>query len=131
MESDRQGQRLGGLVPGKSAGPVVHRDPPAAAGRVADPVPETCAAERSWRILMDVQALKTFFMWCTVINGGIFLLWTVFFVFAPDFLYRRQSKWFPISRETYNVVMYCFTGLFKIVFLVFNVVPYLALLIVA
>jgi hypothetical protein len=79
---------------------------------------------------MNTQTLTTFFMWCTVINGGIFILWTLFLLFAPDFLYRTQSKWFPIPRETYNVVIYALLGLFKIVLLVFNVVPYLALLIV-
>ena len=80
---------------------------------------------------MDVQTLTTFFMWCTIINTGLLLLWTVFFAFAPDLVYRTQSKWFPIPRETFHVVMYSFLGLFKVVFLVFNVVPYVALLIVA
>jgi hypothetical protein len=79
---------------------------------------------------MDIQTVTEFFMWCTIINGGLVILWTGFSVFAPDTVYRTQSKWFPISRETYNVVMYSFLGLFKIVFLVFNVVPYVALLIV-
>lgn len=79
---------------------------------------------------MDIQTMTAFFMWCTIINGGIFILWTVFSIFAPDVVYRMQSKLFPIPRETYNVVIYSFLGLFKIVFLVFNVVPYVALLIV-
>ncbi len=79
---------------------------------------------------MDIQTLTTFFMWCTIINGGFLILWAMFFVFAPDLVYRTQSKWFPIPRETSNVVIYSFLGLFKIVFLVFNVVPYMALLIV-
>ncbi len=79
---------------------------------------------------MNTQTLTTFFMWCTIINGGIFILWTVCFVFALDFMYRIQSKWFSIPREAFNVVIYSFLGLFKIVFLVFNVVPFVALLIV-
>ena len=79
---------------------------------------------------MDLQTLTSFFMWCTIIDGGILILWTVFSVLAPDLVYRTQSKWFPIPRETFNVVIYSFLGLFKIVFLVFNVVPYVALLIV-
>ncbi len=79
---------------------------------------------------MDLQTLTTFFMWCTIINGGMLILWAAFCVFAPDLVYRTQSKWFPIPRETFNVVIYSFLGLFKIVFLVFNVVPYVALLIV-
>ncbi len=79
---------------------------------------------------MDIQALTSFFMWCTIMNGALLLLWTTMCISAPDLVYRTQSKWFPIPRETFNVVIYSFLGLFKIVFLVFNVVPYVALLIV-
>ena len=79
---------------------------------------------------MDIQTLTTFFMWCTIINGTLLTLWITICMLAPDVVYRTQSKWFPLSRETFNVVFYSFLGLFKIVFLVFNVVPYVALLIV-
>jgi hypothetical protein len=79
---------------------------------------------------MDTQTLTRFFMWCTIINGALLLLWIIMCRLAPDLVYRTQSKWFSIPRETFNVVIYSFLGLFKIVFLVFNVVPYVALLIV-
>lgn len=79
---------------------------------------------------MDTQMLTAFFMWCTIMNGALLVLWTTMGILAPDLVYRTQSKWFPIPRETFNVVFYSFLGLFKIVFLVFNVVPYVALLIV-
>ena len=79
---------------------------------------------------MAMQTLTAFFLWCTLINGGILILWTLFLVFAPDFLYRIQNRWFPIPRQTYDVVIYGFLGLFKLLFLVFSVTPYLALLIV-
>ena len=59
---------------------------------------------------MDIQTLTTFFMWCTIINGIIFALWTVFSIFALDFMYRTQHKWFPIPSETFNVVIYSFLG---------------------
>ena len=51
-------------------------------------------------------------------------------ILVPDLVYRTKSKWFPIPRETFNVVIYSFLGLFKIVFLVFNLVTYLVLLII-
>ena len=79
---------------------------------------------------MDIQTLTTFFMWCIVINGGLLVLWATMCMLAPNFVYRLQSKWFPIPRETSDVIMYSFLGLFKIVFLVFNVTPYMALLII-
>ena len=79
---------------------------------------------------MDIQTLTTFFMWCTIINGGILILWGVFCMFATDLVYRIHSKWFPIPRETFNVVVYSLLGVFKIFFFVFNAVPYVALLII-
>jgi len=79
---------------------------------------------------MDIQTLTRFFMWSSILNGTLLLLWIIMCILAPDLVYRTQSKWFPISREMFNVVIYSFLGLFKIVFLVFNIVPYVALLIV-
>ena len=79
---------------------------------------------------MDIQTLTSFFMWCTIINGGLLLLWIMVYLVAPDLVYRTQSRWFSTPRETFNVVFYSFLGLFKVFFLMFNVVPYVALLIV-
>ena len=79
---------------------------------------------------MDIQMLTRFFMWCTVINGGLLAFWITISILDPDLVYRTQRKWFPIPRETFDLVIYCFLGLFKIFFLFFNVVPFLALLIV-
>ena len=79
---------------------------------------------------MDIQTLTQFFMWCTIINGGILALWTVFCMFAPNLVYRTQNTFFPIPRDTFDVLIYSFLGLFKIFFLVFNLVPYVALVII-
>jgi hypothetical protein len=79
---------------------------------------------------MDIQTLTTFFMWCTIFNGALFSFWAVVCLLTPELVYRTQSIWFPLPRETFNVILYSFLGFFKIVFLVFNVVPYVALLIV-
>ena len=80
---------------------------------------------------MDIQTLTTFFMWCTIINGGLLVLWTGALLLIPDWVYRIQHRWFPLSRETFDIIIYAFVGLFKLLFLVFNVTPYLALLIIA
>lgn len=78
---------------------------------------------------MDIQTLKTFFMWCTIMNGGLLACWTMMCITAPDLVYRTQNKWFPMPKETFTVVIYSFLGLFKIFFLMFNLVPYVALVI--
>jgi hypothetical protein len=80
---------------------------------------------------MDIQMLTAFFMWCTIINGGILIVWGLFFMFAPELVYRTQSRFFPIPRESFTVILYCFLGLFKVFVLIFNVVPWVALVIIA
>lgn len=52
-------------------------------------------------------------------------------MFAPDLVYRTQYKWFPLSQEVFGETMYRFLGLFKLLFLMFNLVPWLALKIIA
>ena len=79
---------------------------------------------------MDIQTVTTFFMWCTIMNGVLLVFWSTIFILCPDLVFRIHSKWFPVPRETFNVVVYSFLGLFKIIFIAFNVIPYLALLIV-
>ena len=71
---------------------------------------------------MDIQTLTAFFMWCTIINAGVLLFLILIFMLAPDLAYRLQSRWMPVSRETFNVVYYSFIGFFKAIVLVFNVV---------
>lgn len=49
---------------------------------------------------MNLPMLTNFFMWCTLINGGILLLWTGIYFLAPELLYRTPKRWFTGSRET-------------------------------
>jgi hypothetical protein len=46
---------------------------------------------------------------------------------APDQMYRWQSLWMKLPRERYDPVMFGLVGVFKILFLVFNLVPLIAL----
>ena len=79
---------------------------------------------------MDIETVRAFFMWCAIINAALLALSFVILALAGDWVYRMHSKWFPIPRETFNVVIYSFLGFLKIFIVVFNLVPYIALLIV-
>ena len=79
---------------------------------------------------MSIPTLTTFFMWCTTINLGIIIVWTIVWGTAPDFTYRIQTKWFPMPQESFNVVVFSVLAMYRIVFVVFNLVPLVALLIV-
>ena len=79
---------------------------------------------------MDIQKLTKFFMWCTIINGAILVFSIIGTIFGADIGLRIQSQWFQIPPETLRVAMYSLLGIFKIFWLIFNVVPYAALVIV-
>lgn len=78
---------------------------------------------------MNLEILTSFFMWCTIINGVIYLYSVAFICSAPNFIYRIQSKIFSIPRETFDVILYSYLALYKVLFIVFCLVPWLALLI--
>jgi len=79
---------------------------------------------------MTLEILRDMLGWCTLINIGILLYWWLMIVFAQDWVYRMHTKWFQISRETFDAIQYGGIGLFKLAVIVFNLVPYLALRIV-
>jgi len=79
---------------------------------------------------MDIQTLTSFFMWCTIINTGFLIFLALVYLLVPNVTYRLQSRFIPISRETFDIVFYSFIGIFKVLVLIFFVVPWIALLII-
>ncbi|MCA8991004.1 MAG: hypothetical protein KDA88_03450 [Planctomycetaceae bacterium] len=78
---------------------------------------------------MTIFEIKEVLWWCLVLNVSLLLFWTAMCVFAMDWVYATQKRFYPISREVFVVVMYAFLGLFKLGVILLNVTPYLALLI--
>lgn len=76
---------------------------------------------------MNVETIRTFFFWCTVLNGSILIMSALICVFAGELIYRFHRRWFPMSREQFSMAIYLWVGLYKIVFITFNLIPWLAL----
>ena len=79
---------------------------------------------------MEIQFWTDFFMWCTIINGGLLIFWVFWQMLTPGLLFKTQSMFFPMDREKFNYVFYMFLGIYKIFFVVFNLVPFIVLLII-
>ena len=80
---------------------------------------------------MDIETLTSMFGWMTVINLGILIFAAAMVRVTGDFAYEVRSKIFPMDREWFDKVTYAAVTLYKIFVIVFNVVPYIALTIVA
>jgi len=79
---------------------------------------------------MAIATVRAFFLWCTIVNGALLALSVMILTCAGDWVYRVHGTWYSLPRDAFNVVIYSFIGAFKVLVLVFNVVPYVALLIV-
>lgn len=80
---------------------------------------------------MTLELFRAVLGWSAVINMGLLLWWFLFITFARDWIYRLHSKFFTLSEEHFNVLHYTGMMLLKLGTLMFFVVPYLALSIVA
>ncbi len=79
---------------------------------------------------MDFGVLKDIFLWCTVVNYGILMVWFIAFIFAKSVMFDIHTKWFKLSSEEFDSIHYRGMAYYKIGVLLLNLSPYLALLIV-
>jgi len=77
---------------------------------------------------MDLNQWIEFFQWLTIINMGLFILNVLLIIAFKNLLARMHSRLFGISQETILNITYGWLGVYKIFIIVFNLVPYLALL---
>ena len=75
---------------------------------------------------MNIKILRSFFLWCTVINYGVLLLWTLVFWLARDWHYGLTSRFFAVSVESYDLVNLCGIAFYKIAIILLSLVPYIA-----
>ena len=80
---------------------------------------------------MNLELARDILLWCTIINYGVLVVWFAAFTLAHDAIYRLHSRWFRIPVERFDELHYLGMAVYKIGVLLFNLVPYIALLIVA
>jgi len=79
----------------------------------------------------SIQTLATFFGWCTVINIVIIIIVFLFFNFFHEFFGRIISKMFGVSEQAAKETLLRVLMQYRVAFVVFSLVPYIALKIMA
>ena len=78
---------------------------------------------------MDIAAMAEFLKCCSIINFSILLIVSIIIMMTKDFTYNVHSKlgvW-EGSKEAHKQSMYSILGNYKMLIIIFNVVPYFAL----
>ena len=76
---------------------------------------------------MTLETLREVLLWSLVINYGVLLIWFAAFTLAHDRLYRLHSRWFAVSRETFDALHYGGMAVYKVGALLLNLAPLVAL----
>ena len=79
---------------------------------------------------MSITMALRFLLWCTVINYGLLLVWALLFLLAHDWMLRLHGRWFRLTVEQFDALHYAGMTLYKLAIILFNLVPYLALLMI-
>jgi len=79
---------------------------------------------------MTIEAIRTFFGWCTIINIGIFMLQSILIIALRGAASRIHGKMFNIDEKYTSQAYFQYLGQYKIAIIVFNLVPYFALRII-
>ena len=76
---------------------------------------------------MDLEFWEQFFCWASLINVGVLCVWFMILMFTGDQVYRFHQIFFSISRKSFQTIQYALMGAFKLIIMVFNVVPWVVL----
>ncbi|MBC8378097.1 MAG: hypothetical protein H8E62_02895 [Planctomycetes bacterium] len=79
---------------------------------------------------MTISEIRDFLMWCSVINVALMILLFLILWLGRSWVYKMHSKMFPITEQQFNVIIYSFLGVYKLLVYMFNIIPYIAVSIV-
>ena len=80
---------------------------------------------------MTINEIKYVLLWCTGLNYLVLLVWFGVFVFAHDWMYKMHGRWFKLSIEAFDAIHYAGLAIYKIGILLLNLVPLLAVYVMA
>jgi hypothetical protein len=79
---------------------------------------------------MDIERLHDFFLWCMLVNTGIYALTAIAVLVMRNFVCRIHRKAFGLDEETVCKSIQTYLANFKLLITFFNFVPWVAVLII-
>lgn len=78
---------------------------------------------------MDLNQLRVFFYYCTAINIGLLFLSAIVFSIPAwrKFAGKLHSKWYGIKEADFAPMIYRFLAYYKLLIIVFNLIPCIVL----
>ena len=80
---------------------------------------------------MNHSSLSDFFLWCAILNYLILIVWFVAFSLGHDWMFSLHGRWFRLTTTQFDALHYGGMAVYKVGILLLNLVPFVALSIVA
>jgi hypothetical protein len=77
--------------------------------------------------MITLAALTKILAWSTLINLSLLALTTLVLVIGKSFLFDMQERLTGLNKSQLQLTFYQFLAFYKVLIIVFNLVPYLAL----
>jgi hypothetical protein len=79
---------------------------------------------------MNLEQLTEFFKWMTIINIGLLIISSVVVMVLKNVICKMHGKLFGLKEEQVAIAAYSFLGMYKLLVLVLNIVPYISLVLI-
>jgi hypothetical protein len=76
---------------------------------------------------MNIEQLRHFLLWCTIINYAILLLWVLLTLSGNGWLRRLCVRLYRVSGEQFDAINLAGMSFYKLIIIVFNLVPLIVL----
>lgn len=76
---------------------------------------------------MSIEQLTDLFMWMSIINVAILTLSAILGMTLKGYFYKKHAQLFGLKESEVAVVAYNYLGTYRLLVIVFNIVPYIAL----
>ena len=76
---------------------------------------------------MNIETLREFLGWCTVVNFGLLLLSSILLVVLRDWVCKIHSRMFDLDEAWVRQSYFTYLANYKIAVIVLNLVPWIAL----
>ncbi|TCB67114.1 DUF6868 family protein [Acinetobacter sp. ANC 4178] len=76
---------------------------------------------------MDMELLRQVLGWSLVLNYLILLIWFLVFTYARTWMKSLHGHWFNLNDQTFDAIHYAVMAGYKILIMVFNLVPFIVL----
>jgi hypothetical protein len=79
---------------------------------------------------MEIEVIEKFFLWCLIVNTGIYAVTAITVLLLRDIYCKVQEKLFGLDEKEVMRITQQYLASYKLLITIFNFTPWIAMLII-